>query len=157
MKPNRLLIATIALLLSAACSNDSAGSINGAAKGTADTTSGSASSGASKATESPADRADAERFCTITTRLEAAGQEAFAGLGRNASPAEYKAAERAFVLDNAAMLDQLVVAAPATLAPHVETMLTAMRQRGGLADGHVEQQEAANAEKHILAFEKSHC
>ena len=61
------------------------------------------------------------------------------------------------MLENDAMLDELIAAAPGPLSPHVETMLTAMRERGGLTDARVKRQDAAAAEKQVLAFEKKHC
>ncbi len=157
MKPNLALIATGMLLLSTACSSEPSGSSSAAAASAADTTSVATSPGATNQAAEPPRGEDADRYCTITKRLEAAGEEAFAGLGREASAADYKAAERAFVLNNARLLDQLVAAAPGTLTPHVETLLAAMRQRGGLPAKHVEQRDATKAEKQVLAFEKKHC
>lgn len=100
---------------------------------------------------------DAAAYCELTRRLEAAGEKAFADLGRNATPAQYQAVERGFVLDNQDLLDGLVDAAPGHLGDEVDTLLSAMRQRGGLEHSGVSQREASTAEKRILAFEKRQC
>ena len=150
MRPKRLLVVAGALLLSAACANDTSSSTTSAEGTTSVSTTAESTARASQP-------GDPDRYCRVTQRLEAAGKRAFGDVGRDASPADYEAAERAFVLDNAALLDELIGAAPATLTPHVDTMLTAMRQRGGLVDGRVKQQDAAAAETQLLAFEKKHC
>jgi len=150
MRAKRLLIVAGALLLSTACTDDSSRPAASAERTTSvPTTAGT--------TEPASEQGDADRYCRITQRLEAAGNKAFADLGRDSSPADYKAAERTFVLENDAMLDELIAAAPGPLSPHVETMLTAMRERGGLTDARVKRQDAAAAEKQVLAFEKKHC
>lgn len=148
MRPSRLVLIPALLLSVTACADDSSSSGDGAQD------SSSSPPGAAPPTS---DAYDPQPYCDATRRLEAAGEKAFSGLGRDASPADYQAAERSFVLDNAELLDELVAAAPPDLTADVETLLTAMRQRGGLEDGGVTQREASQAEKRILAFEKRHC
>ncbi len=154
MRVKSLLIVAGALLLSTACSDDPSGN---AAVERNTAVERSTSVEPVETTDPVPQLGNPDRYCRITQRLGAAGEKAFGGLGRDASPADYEAAERAFVLNNAALLDALISAAPATLTPHVDTMLNSMRERGGLPVAHVPNDDAANAEKHVHAFERKHC
>lgn len=143
----RWTLIAAAVLLAAGCSDTS----------NADPVEEPARAGEDDSSSVVSGRYDAEPYCELTRRLEAAGAKAFADLGRNATPAQYRAAERSFVLDNQDLLDGLAGAAPAYLAEEIETLLAAMRQRGGLEDSGVSQREATDAEKRILSFEKRQC
>lgn len=145
MRTVRLLLIPAVLTLATACSDDPSGSDDKAD----DTKAG--------ATSAPAEEYDPQAYCDITRQLEDAGEEAFADLDRDSTDAEYEAAERSFVVDNEVLLDELVAAAPSELTDEVETLLTAMRQRGGLEDSGVTQREASQAEEQILAWEKKNC
>ncbi|MGH3361120.1 MAG: hypothetical protein ACRDOM_01555 [Nocardioides sp.] len=148
MNPARWTLIAAAVLLAAGCADTS----------TADTVAPPASAGESAdASSRTAGQYDAKPYCELTEQLEAAGEEAFSDLGRNATAAQFRAAERSFVLDNQDLLGSLTGAAPAHLADEIETFLSGMRQRGGLEDSGVSQREATDAEKRILTFEKSHC
>jgi hypothetical protein len=147
MTPARLLLIPAAALL-AACAGNSTSDIAGPST-PAGTTAGEASR--------TSGQYDAQPYCKLTRRLEAAGEDAFSGLGRDATAAQYEAAERNFVLDNQDLLGGLVDAAPAHLTDEIETFLSAMRQRGGLVEHRVSQSAAAAAEKGILSFERRHC
>lgn len=148
MKPARILLIPAAMAITAACSTSP----------TSDAADPSASGGSPAAeSSSTSGPYDAEPYCELTRRLESAGEKTFADLGRNATPAQYRSAERSFVLDNENLLAGLVDAAPTHLTDEVETLLTAMRQRSGLEDSGVSQSEASDAEKRILDFEKRHC
>jgi hypothetical protein len=109
-------------------------------------------------THSSAQTGDPARYCQLTEQLEAYGRKAFAGLGRNATAAEYRSVERGSVLDNAAALRGLEAAAPERLRDDVRTFVTSMRQRGGLEPaGTVTPADAAAAEQAILGFERRAC
>ncbi len=104
------------------------------------------------------DTGEPQRVCELTRRLERAGRDVFSKLGRDATRAEYQAAEREFVLDNAATLHDLVDAFPSDIAPQAELFITAMRQRAGLVPaGTVRPSEASAAERRIRAYEREHC
>ncbi len=148
MRLARLLLIPSVLLLATACADDSS-----SAESIADRTQSSAPAEATAPTSEPY---DPQPYCETTRRLEKAGERAFVHLERDATHAQYKAAERSFILDNADLLDELVAAAPPDLTEDVETFLAAMRQRGGLEDVGVTQREASIAEERILAFEKEH-
>lgn len=149
MRTLRLLLIPAVLLSVNACAEDPPASGDGAAD--------APSSPTAEAAPPTQDAYDPKPYCRITQRLETAGEKAFGDLGRDATAADFKAAERSFVLDNAELLDELIAAAPSDLTDDVETFVTAMRQRGGLEDGGVTQRDASQAEKRILAFEKRHC
>lgn len=146
MRPAPLLLVPVAALLAAACS----------VSATSDTAR-PAGQGGVAADASQRGSFDPAPYCELTRRLEAAGQEAFADLDRRATAAQYRAAERSFILANRSLLGDLGPSAPARLADEVETFLAAMRQRGGLEDSDVSQRAATAAERRILAFEKRHC
>lgn len=144
----RLILSSAAVLLVAACSGNSS----------SDTGEPPPQTGAIATGSSPTSRPyDAEPYCDLIQQLEAAGEKAFAKLGQKATPAQYRAAERNFVLGSQDLLGGLVGAAPSHLTDELDTFLAAMRQRGGLEDSGVSQREATAAEKRILAFEKRHC
>ena len=149
MRSTRILLVPVVLALATACADDSSSSRS--------TATGNQSPAAAETTAVTSETYDPQPYCRTTRRLEKAGEQAFAGLGRNATPADYEAAERSFILDNADLLDELVATAPADLTDDVETFLAAMRQRGGLEDGGVTQREATKAEKNVLAFEEQRC
>ncbi len=149
MRPTRILLVPVVLALATACADDSSSS-----RGTA---TANQSPAAAEATALTPEEYDPQPYCQATRRLEKAGEQAFAGLGRNATPADYEAAERSFILDNADLLEELVATAPADLTDDVETFLAAMRQRGGLEDSGVTQRQATKAENELLAFEEQRC
>ena len=98
-----------------------------------------------------------ERYCALVRELEAVGEKHFASLGRDAGPEEYEAAERAFVEDNAARLDELQAAAPAEISEDVRVLLAAQRGRAGLDAQAPPQKQASAAERRIKRFEKASC
>lgn len=149
MRPTRILLVPVVLALATACADDSSSSRS--------TATGNQSPAAATATAPTSETYDPQPYCQTTRLLEKAGEQAFADLGRNATPAAYEAAERSFVLDNADLLDELVATAPADLTDDVETFLAAMRQRGGLEDSGVTQRKSTQAENTMLAFEEQHC
>lgn len=101
---------------------------------------------------------DPDRYCRLVEQLEGRGQKAFAGLGRDAAPADYRRAERRFVLANSGLLDGLGPALPEHLRDEVRTFVTGMRQRGGLEPaGTVTQRDASHAERALLAYERGAC
>lgn len=110
------------------------------------------------APERPAAVASADRYCALTRELEAAGEEHFASLGRDATPEQYETAEREFVKGQAARMDELEAAAPPEIAGDVRVLLAAQRERGGLpVDEPVGQKAATAAEERVLAYEREHC
>ncbi|MDQ3628766.1 MAG: hypothetical protein M3419_08155 [Actinomycetota bacterium] len=107
---------------------------------------------------SPAETGDPARYCRLTDQLKASGRKTFAGLGRDATHAEYRSAERRFVLDNATALRGLKAALPERLGDDVRTFVTAMRQRGGLEPaGSVTQADASAAEQALRGYERRAC
>lgn len=102
---------------------------------------------------------DVERYCALTKRLDAAGEEDFRVLEeQDASPEEFQAAERRFIERHARELEELRGVAPARLKPDVDTLLAAMRQRAGLkAPTEVGESKASAAEGRIQAFEEREC
>ena len=149
MKLAQLLVITSVVVLATACADDSS-SDDDITRSTRPTP--------TVADAAPTqERYDPEPYCDSTRRLEKAGEKAFGSLGHNATHAEYEAAERRFVLDNADLLDALVAAAPPHLTDDVTTLLAAMRQRGGLEARAVTQREATRAEHKILTFERQNC
>ena len=114
-----------------------------------------------RAAERPAATAAAtgpERYCALVRELDAAGEEHFASLGRDATPEEYEAAERTFVEANAARLDEVGAAAPPEIDADVDLLLAAQRERAGLEVANAPGKKAASAaERRIKRFEKRHC
>lgn len=105
-----------------------------------------------------ADAGDPQRYCALTRQLEDAGRRAFADLGRDATRAEYVAAERAFVRGNSATLGMLAPALPPELRDEVQVFLTGVRQRSGLVEpGTVTPREASEAERALRGYEREHC
>ncbi len=149
MRTIRLLPSFAVLLLATACANDSS---------TSSSTDKPAQSATTSSAPAPAPAPyDPQPYCEITQQLEKAGERAFSGLDRNATSMDYEAAERAFVLDNADLLDELVAMAPPELTDEITTFLTAMRQRAGLEGSGVTARAATEAEEKLLEFEKQHC
>jgi len=101
---------------------------------------------------------DPARYCALTRQLEAQGHKAFAGLGHDATAAEYRQAERRFLTDNAAALRQLESSLPESLRDEMRTFLAGMRERAGLpVVDLVTQREVSSAEKALRDFEKREC
>lgn len=109
------------------------------------------------ATATVAAAADGTRYCALVTELDAAGEEHFSSLGRDAGPEEYEAAERSFIEDNAARLDELQGAAPAEISEDVRVLVAAQRGRAGLDTQAPTQKQASAAERRIKRFEKANC
>ena len=152
-----------------ACSDETPPEAQGAASGAASTSPASSETPTTPASTSPASSEtpttpastssdDPSKYCRLVAELDARGNKVFRPLGRDATPAEYRQAERRFVRDNAALIAQVVPALPARLRDEGQAIVTAMRQRAGLhvpqpiADG-----AASRAEKTILAFERRVC
>ena len=100
---------------------------------------------------------DPDRYCALTRELDREGEQFFAGLGEDARPEEYEAAERRFITRFAGKLEELERAAPAELERDVATLLAGQRQRAGLASATVDESEGSAAETRIRAWEKRNC
>lgn len=101
---------------------------------------------------------DRARYCALTRQLDADGEKFFAGLGRDASPKEFEAAERRFIRDSRPQLDELRRVAPRQIAADVDKLLAGMQQRAGLTPAiAVSEAQASAAEKRIQAYEKRNC
>lgn len=99
-----------------------------------------------------------ERYCALVQELDAAGEKFFSRLGKDAGPKEFEAAERRFIKEFKPKLSELEQVAPPQIADDVETLMTAMRQRGGIETAtQVPEQQAAAAERRVKAFEKREC
>ncbi|HEV2774348.1 MAG TPA: hypothetical protein VGV90_02040, partial [Solirubrobacteraceae bacterium] len=140
MRRPAIIVATVLTLALAACGEDDE-----------DTTAGSQTSTAAAA-------ADPDRYCALTRELDAEGERFFAGLGQDATPQQYEAAERRFVTRLAGKLEELEQAAPQAIKRDVATLLGAQRERAGLPTAaKVEESEGAAAETRIQAWEKRNC
>jgi hypothetical protein len=110
------------------------------------------------AATSTAAAGDAQRYCALTGELDAAGERFFAGLGRDASPAQFQAAERRFVQRFSGKLAELERAAPQEIAADARTLLAAQRDRAGLPTSErVTQAKASAAEERLRAYERRNC
>lgn len=102
--------------------------------------------------------ADPARYCALTRELDADGEKFFAGLGRDATPKQFEAAERRFIEASQPKLDELRRVAPRQIAGDVQKLLAGMQQRAGLKPAvAVSEAQAAAAEKRIRAYEKRTC
>ena len=115
----------------------------------------------SRATTAPATTAatgNADRYCALTRELDAEGEKFFAGLGRDATPKQFEAAERRFLERHADDLAELRGAAPAEIKADVEKLLAGMQERAGMEpDVAVTEARSSAAETRIRAFEKRNC
>ncbi len=101
---------------------------------------------------------DVDRYCALTRRLDAEGEKFFAGLGEDARPEQYEAAERRFVEAHTGDLDELARVAPRAIEADVQKLFAGMRQRAGLKPAiAVSEAQASAAEERIRAFEKRSC
>jgi hypothetical protein len=142
MRRPAIIVATVLTLALAACGDDDEAT----------------SSGSSTATATVAAAADPERYCALARELDAEGEQFFAGLGRDAKPEEYEAAERRFITRFAGKLEEVEQAAPQEIQRDVGTLLAGQRQRAGLPTAtKVEESEDAAAETRIRAWEKRNC
>ena len=140
MRRPAIIVATVLTLALAACGDDDEAT----------------NAGSSTATVATA--ADPDRYCALTRELDAEGEKFFAGLGRDASPQQYEAAERRFITRFAAKLDELEQAAPQEIKRDVGTLIAGQRQRAGLPTAtKVEESQGAAAETRIKAWEKRNC
>lgn len=102
--------------------------------------------------------ASTERYCELVGQLDAAGEEFFAGLGEDASPEEFEAAERRFVERYDDELEAVGRSAPAEIRDDVQKLLAGTRRRAGLeAPVEVTEAEASAAEERVQAFEERAC
>lgn len=114
------------------------------------------SAGSSTATVAAA--AAPDRYCALARQLDAEGEQFFAGLGEDAQPEEYEAAERRLVARFAGKLEELEQAAPQEIKRDVATLLAGQRERAGLPTAtRIEESEGAAAETRIQAWEKRNC
>jgi len=101
---------------------------------------------------------DADRYCALTRELDADGERFFAGLGNDASPKEFEAAERRFIESAQAKLDELSRVAPLQIEDDLQKLLAGMRERAGLKPAiAVTEAQASAAENRIQAYEKRTC
>ena len=143
MRGSAIITASVVALTLAACGGNDDTDAN---KDTADATTTAATTG------------DAQRYCALTRRLDAAGEKFFADLGQDARPAEFEAAERRFITQFSAELDELRRAAPPQIDADVETLLASQRRRAGLAaTPKVDEATASAAETRIRAWERRSC
>jgi hypothetical protein len=134
----------------------------GAAMGCTDTGTQDASSRESKAVDPEPTvtngSGDPRRYCQLVEELDARGNKVFGELGRDATPAQYRRAERRFIEESAGLLAQLEPAVPARLRDDVRTFMSAMRQRAGLAVPEaVSDKAASEAERRLRDFERHAC
>ena len=101
---------------------------------------------------------DLARYCELSAEADRAGDAAFAGLESDpeATREDYEAAEREFVEDNQALLDELGEVAPVEISQDLEIMIAGIRARAGLGPS-VDEADAVPAEKRVQTFEKQNC
>jgi hypothetical protein len=101
---------------------------------------------------------DPDRYCALVREMDAAGTKFFARLEgkKNATPADYEAAERRFVERYAPQFEEIERAAPAEVRDDVRILLAGQRARAGLG-GAVDEAEASAAEERILRYERRAC
>jgi len=143
MRPTTILITSLATLTLtlAACGDDDS------------------DSGATTATATvAAATADADRYCALTRELDTEGEKFFSGLGEDASPKQYEAAERRFITRFTRELEELEQVAPQQIKRDVGTLLAGQRERAGLpSTTTVPESEGSAAESRIQAWEKRNC
>ena len=136
-----IIAATVVTLALAACGDDEG-----------------ANTAAPSTTGTVAAAADPNRYCALTRQLDAEGEQFFAGLGEDARPEEYEAAERRFVARFAGRFEELERAAPQEIKRDVGTLLAAQRQRAGLPTAaKVGESQGEAAEQRIRAWETRNC
>jgi hypothetical protein len=98
------------------------------------------------------------QYCAVSKQGDKAGEKFFRALENdpNATPADYKAAERKFIKQMADLLDQLIASAPPAIADDVKVLVAAQRGRAGLGP-EVPAAKANAAEKRVNAFEAQAC
>lgn len=138
MRRAAIITATVIALGLAACGDDDD-------KRAATTTTPAAASG------------DTERYCTIVRRLDTEGEKFFAGLGEDASPKQYEAAERRFVERYADTLSELERVAPAEIRSDVAVLLAGQRERAGLTTTTTPEAQSSASEERVQAYEKRNC
>ena len=101
--------------------------------------------------------ASVERYCELTRELDRAGVKMFEELEKDpdATPKDFKAAERQLVEENEHSLEKLQEVAPAEINDDVAMLVEALRARAGL-EAEVPP-EADAAETRIIKFEKQSC
>ena len=98
---------------------------------------------------------DVQQFCELQAQLSKLGQKLTAPLEqRNASPAQFKAAERKIVQSQ--QFKKLEQAIPSEIKEAGQTAFAAQRSRAGVGPPANQQQEAA-AEKQIQQFTTKNC
>ena len=101
---------------------------------------------------------DPERYCALTRQLDAEGEKFFAGLGEDATPEQYEAAEAKAMKAAQPKLDELRRVAPREIASDVDKLLAAMQERAGMKPAiAVSAAESSAAEARIKAYEKRNC
>lgn len=100
---------------------------------------------------------DAERYCAIVRELDTAGGKFFAGLGEDATPKQFEAAERRFVVRYAGTLAELERVAPAEIRSDVAVLVAGQRERAGLTTTTTPEAQSSAAEKRVQAYEKRGC
>ena len=141
MRRPAIIVATVLILALTACGDD-----------------GDGETGAGGSTATVATAVDPDRYCALTRELDAAGEQFFSGLGEDATPEQYEAAERRFMTRFAGKLEELEQAAPREIKRDVGTLLAGQRERAGLpTTTKVEESEGTAAETRIQAWEKRSC
>ena len=101
--------------------------------------------------------ASVERYCELSRELDRAGGKMFEDLekDRDATPKDFKAAERQLVEKNEVYLEELQQVPPAEIKDDVAILVEALRARAGLEAEVPPGAEAA--ETRVTKFEKQNC
>jgi hypothetical protein len=100
---------------------------------------------------------DPARYCALTAELDALGESIFGALPRTAGPEEFAVAERELVRRAGDRLEELERVAPEEIRADVPVLIEGLRARAGIQDAEVGEEEAAAAERRILAYEERAC
>jgi hypothetical protein len=100
---------------------------------------------------------DLERYCALVREMDAAGSKFFARLEakKNATPADFEAAERRFVERFTPQFEAIERVAPPAIRADVRLLLAGQRARAGL--GTVDEAAASAAEERVVQYEESRC
>lgn len=110
-------------------------------------------------TDTAAAEGDLDRYCELAAELDQAGQEFFQEFEQQegATREDFEAAERDFLEQNQADIDEIVAVAPEEVSADAETFVEGLRARAGLSEATVDQQEVAAADQRLNEFEQENC
>ena len=108
--------------------------------------------------EQDAQAGDVQRYCELSRELDRTGAQFFKRIEQDetATAKDYEAAERRFVRDHGADLDELGRVAPEAIRDDFRTVIASQRGRAGLGPP-VSEKKSGPAEERVQKFEKRSC